>query len=49
MRAQHAPGTARPGTLYIQFHRGVYRSDDAGELNDVGTDKGLPSDFGFPW
>ena len=38
-----------PETLYIQFHWGVYRSDDAGESwNDVGTDKGLPSDFGFP-
>ena len=33
----------------MQFHWGVYRSDDAGETwNDVGTDSGLPSDFGFP-
>ncbi len=38
-----------PTTLYMQFHGGVYRSDDAGESwNDVGTDTGLPSDFGFP-
>jgi molybdopterin converting factor small subunit/photosystem II stability/assembly factor-like uncharacterized protein len=38
-----------PDTLYLQFHGGVYRSDDAGETwNDVGTDSGLPSDFGFP-
>jgi molybdopterin converting factor small subunit len=38
-----------PETLYQQFHGGVYRSDDAGETwNDVGTDTGLPSDFGFP-
>jgi photosystem II stability/assembly factor-like uncharacterized protein len=38
-----------PETLYMQFHWGVYRSDDAGESwNDIGTDNGLPSDFGFP-
>src|SRR5919204_2339544 len=38
-----------PETLYMQFHWGVYRSDDAGESwNDIGTDGGLPSDFGFP-
>src|SRR3712207_6605849 len=31
----------------MQFHGGVYRSDDAGETwNDVA--RGLPSDFGFP-
>jgi photosystem II stability/assembly factor-like uncharacterized protein len=31
----------------MQFHGGVYRSDDAGETwVDVG--EGLPSDFGFP-
>ena len=31
----------------MQFHGGVYRSDDAGESwNDIGA--GLPSDFGFP-
>lgn len=39
----------RPGTLYLQFHGGVYRSDDAGETwLDIGTGTGLPSDFGFP-
>jgi photosystem II stability/assembly factor-like uncharacterized protein len=39
-----------PTTLYMQFHGGVYRSDDAGESwLDVGRpDGGLPSDFGFP-
>ncbi|HVT56947.1 MAG TPA: MoaD/ThiS family protein [Thermoanaerobaculia bacterium] len=38
-----------PATLYLQFHGGVYRSDDAGlTWNDVGTGTGLPSDFGFP-
>ena len=31
----------------MQFHGGVYRSDDAGGTwIDVGDD--LPSDFGFP-
>ncbi len=36
-----------PATLYMQFHGGVYRSDDAGESwVDIGA--GLPSDFGFP-
>ena len=31
----------------MQFHGGVYRSDDAGESwTDIGD--GLPSDFGFP-
>ena len=39
----------QPATLYMQFHGGVYRSDDAGESwTDIGTDRGLPSDFGFP-
>jgi photosystem II stability/assembly factor-like uncharacterized protein len=38
---------ARPERLFMQFHGGVYRSDDAGETwIDVGD--GLPSDFGFP-
>jgi photosystem II stability/assembly factor-like uncharacterized protein len=38
-----------PSTIYMQFHGGVYRSDDAGESwADIGTDSGLPSDFGFP-
>ena len=33
----------------MQFHGGVYRSDDAGGTwLDIGTDSGLPSDFGFP-
>lgn len=33
----------------MQFHGGVYRSDDAGETwTDIGTDSALPSDFGFP-
>ena len=36
-----------PNTLYMQFHGGVYRSDDAGETwQDIAG--GLPSDFGFP-
>jgi molybdopterin converting factor small subunit len=38
----------QPETLYMQFHGGVYRSDDAGESwADIGSN-GLPSDFGFP-
>jgi photosystem II stability/assembly factor-like uncharacterized protein len=38
---------ARPERLFMQFHGGVYRSDDAGESwNDIAN--GLPSDFGFP-
>lgn len=38
-----------PEVIYMQFHGGVYRSHDAGETwNDIGTDRGLPSDFGFP-
>ena len=40
-----APG--RPERMFLQFHGGVYRSDDAGESwADIGA--GLPSDFGFP-
>jgi molybdopterin converting factor small subunit/photosystem II stability/assembly factor-like uncharacterized protein len=36
-----------PSTLYMQYHGGVYRSDDAGETwIDIAA--GLPSDFGFP-
>jgi photosystem II stability/assembly factor-like uncharacterized protein len=39
----------QPERLFMQFHGGVYRSDDAGETwIDVGADSGLPSDFGFP-
>ncbi len=38
-----------PTTLYMQFHGGVYRSDDAGATwIDIGADGGLPADFGFP-
>ena len=37
----------RPERLFMQFHGGVYRSDDAGRTwIDIAT--GLPSDFGFP-
>jgi photosystem II stability/assembly factor-like uncharacterized protein len=37
----------RPDRLFMQFHGGVYRSDDAGRSwIDIGS--GLPSDFGFP-
>ena len=42
---RRAPG--RPERLFMQFHGGVYRSDDAGaSWIDIG--EGLPSDFGFP-
>ncbi|HEX2015869.1 MAG TPA: hypothetical protein VGN69_04170 [Solirubrobacteraceae bacterium] len=42
----HRAGT-QPERLFMQFHGGVYRSDDAGESwTDIGA--GLPSDFGFP-
>jgi photosystem II stability/assembly factor-like uncharacterized protein len=37
----------RPERLFMQFHGGVYRSDDAGESWASIAD-GLPSDFGFP-
>ena len=44
-RLHRAPG--RPERLFMQFHGGVYRSDDAGESwTDIAA--GLPSDFGFP-
>jgi len=37
----------RPERLFMQFHGGVYRSDDAGESwTNIGD--GLPADFGFP-
>ena len=42
---QRAP--LRPERMFMQFHGGVYRSDDAGETwTDIAA--GLPSDFGFP-
>jgi photosystem II stability/assembly factor-like uncharacterized protein len=38
----------QPGRMFMQFHGGVYRSDDGGESwTDIGGG-GLPSDFGFP-
>ena len=44
-RLHRAP--KRPERMFMQFHGGVYRSDDAGETwIDIGA--GLPSDFGFP-
>jgi hypothetical protein len=37
----------RPERLFMQFHGGVYRSDDSGESwTEIG--RTLPSDFGFP-
>jgi hypothetical protein len=42
---QRAP--TRPERLFMQFHGGVYRSDDAGE-SWISIADGLPSDFGFP-
>jgi photosystem II stability/assembly factor-like uncharacterized protein len=37
----------RPERLFLQFHGGVYRSDDAGaSWADIAA--GLPHDFGFP-
>lgn len=38
---------ARPERLFLQFHGGVYRSDDAG-ASWTAIGDGLPSDFGFP-
>ncbi len=44
-RLHRAP--ARPERLFMQFHGGVYRSDDAGQTwTDIAN--GLPSDFAFP-
>jgi photosystem II stability/assembly factor-like uncharacterized protein/sulfur carrier protein ThiS len=37
----------RPERLFLQFHGGVYRSDDTGRSWTSIAD-GLPSDFGFP-
>jgi hypothetical protein len=36
-----------PKRMFMQFHGGVYRSDDAGQTWTSIAD-GLPSDFGFP-
>jgi photosystem II stability/assembly factor-like uncharacterized protein len=44
-RIHRAP--TRPERLFMQFHGGVYRSDDAGASWTSIAD-GLPSDFGFP-
>lgn len=39
---------SEPGTLFLQHHWGVYRSDDfGGRWTEVGADS-LPSTFGFP-
>ena len=42
---QRAP--RRPERMFMQFHGGVYRSDDAGE-SWIDIAAGLPSDFAFP-
>ena len=44
-RLHRAP--TRPERLFMQFHGGVYRSDDAGETW-IDIADGLPSDFAFP-
>jgi hypothetical protein len=42
---ERAPG--RPERLFLQFHGGIYRSDDAGESwTEIGQE--LEADFGFP-
>lgn len=38
---------ARPERLYLQNHRGIYRSDNCAE-NWIDIANGVPSDFGFP-
>jgi photosystem II stability/assembly factor-like uncharacterized protein len=38
---------SNPQRLFMQFHGGVYRSDDAGE-SWIDIAAGLPSNFGFP-
>jgi photosystem II stability/assembly factor-like uncharacterized protein len=42
---ERAPG--QPERLFMQFHGGVYRSDDGGE-SWADISRGLASDFGFP-
>jgi photosystem II stability/assembly factor-like uncharacterized protein len=37
----------RPGVLYLQFHGGVFKSENAGD-SWVRISSGLPHDFGFP-
>ena len=44
-RLRRAP--TRPERMFMQFHGGVYRSDDAGQ-SWIDIAAGLPSDFGFP-
>jgi photosystem II stability/assembly factor-like uncharacterized protein len=44
-RLRRAP--TRPERMFMQFHGGVYRSDDAGR-SWIDIAAGLPSDFGFP-
>jgi photosystem II stability/assembly factor-like uncharacterized protein len=44
-RFHRAP--ADPQRLFMQFHGGVYRSDDGAE-SWIDIAEGLPSDFGFP-
>lgn len=44
---QRAP--LEPATLYLQFHGGVYRSDDGGDAwTEISSGDRLPADFGFP-
>jgi hypothetical protein len=45
--APQVQSTSGPGLLFMQFHGGVYRSDDAGE-SWVSIADGLPSDFVLP-
>ena len=46
-KMQRAP--EKPERLYMQFHGGVYRSEDGGRTwIDLASDGRLPADFGFP-